>query len=102
MEEIESKSPIVAEPDNKPDAESKLAQAGKPSILKIKLSPSASFAEGVKFRASPTLVVEVLPAMVGAEFCIIMTGALLLPPPPQELTINKNMKHKALSSIILG
>ena len=102
MEEIEAKSLITADPDNKPDAVSKLAHAGIPTMLKTKLSPSASFAEGVKYSASPTLIVEVLPEIVGAEFCTTMAGALPPPPPPQELTKNTDIKSKALRSIILG
>ena len=87
IEKIEPTSLIAAEPDNKPYAVSKLAHAGMPAILKTKLSPSGSFADGVKFSASPTLIVEVLPEIVGAEFCTTVTG--VLPPPPPQEPINK-------------
>ena len=95
MEEIESKSDVVAEPDNNPDAVSKAAHAGMPVILTTKLSPSTSFADGVKFSASPTLIVEVLPEIVGAEFCTTVTGAPP-PPPPHELTTSNHIKSKVL------
>ena len=94
MDEIESKSAVVAEPDNNPDAVSKAAHAGMPVILKTKLSPSTSFADGVKFSASPTLIVEVLPEIVGAEFCTIVAGAA--PSPPHELTTSNDIKSKVL------
>jgi len=64
-----------------------------PAILKTKLSPSGSFADGVKFSASPTLIVEVLPEIVGAEFCTTVTG--VLPPPPPQEPINDEVNEQA-------
>jgi hypothetical protein len=66
-----------------------------PVILKTKLSPSVSFAEGVKLSASPTLIVDVLPEIVGAAFFITGTGALP-PPPPHELMTSNDVKSKEL------
>jgi hypothetical protein len=91
MEEIESKSSITAEPDNNPEAVSKVAHAGMPEILKTKLSPSASFADGVKFSASPTLIVDVLPEIVGGEFCTTVASEL---PPPHELITSNALPTK--------
>ena len=95
IKEIESKSAIAATPDNNPDSVSKVAHAGMPVILKIKLSPSTSFAEGVKFSASPTLIVDILPEIVGAKFCITGAGAPPLPP-PHELMMSNDVKSKEL------
>lgn len=95
IEEIESKSAIAATPDNNPDPVSKVAHAGMPAILKTKLSPSTSFAEGVKFSASPTLIVDILPEIVGGQFCITGAGAPP-PPPPHELMMSNDIKSKEL------
>jgi hypothetical protein len=75
---------------------SKAAHAGMPVILKTKLSPSTSFADGVKFSASPTLIVAVLPEIDGAEFCTTVTGAAPPPLPPHELTTSNNIKSIVL------
>lgn len=100
--EIESKSAIVAVPDNNPDAVSKFAHAGMPVILKAKSSPSASFDEGVKFSASPTLIVDTLPEIVGAQFCITGIGPPPAPPsPPHELMTSNDIKNNCFIGYLI-
>jgi hypothetical protein len=80
MANIESRSLFSGIPVNKPEEESKVAQAGMPVILKFKTSPSGSFAVGKKFKVSPTLKLlkSIAPVILGGEFVEIL-------PPPQEV-----------------
>jgi hypothetical protein len=66
--DIEPRSSAKGIPVNSPEDELKEAQAGIPVMLKVKISPSESFVVGRKFKASPTLISEILPEIVGAEF----------------------------------
>jgi hypothetical protein len=77
---IESKSSSPGTPDSEPEVELNSAHSGFPSIEKERLSLSGSLLEGVKFKFSPTLILEILPDIVGEEFCA--TGAFVLDPPP--------------------
>lgn len=96
IEAVESKSSVDGVPDNNPDEESKDVHEGFPAMLKAKSSPSTSFAEGIKSNTSPTLIVEILPEIVGAVFCITGFGLL---PPPHELIINKVTRRRLVRFI---
>lgn len=96
IEAVESKSSVEGVPDNNPDEESKDVHEGFPAMLKAKSSPSISFAEGIKSNTSPTLIVEILPEIVGAVFCITGFGLL---PPPHELIINKVTRRRLVRFI---
>ena len=77
-------------PVKRPEDVLKEAQAGIPVMLKVKISPSGSFVVERKFKASPTLISEILPEIVGAKFW--GTGAEEVPPPHE----NKKVKTKHL------
>lgn len=92
---MEPKSSSPGTPDSEPEVELNSAHSGFPSIEKERLSPSGSLLEGVKFKFSPTLILEILPDIVGEEFCTSGTFGLD-PPPPHDgskIIINKSSKE---------
>jgi len=80
IEYLESKSSSRGAPDSEPEVELNSAHSGFPSIEKERLSPFGSLLDGVKFKFSPTLILEILPDIIGEEFCT--SGAFVLAPPP--------------------
>ena len=93
---MEPKSSYPGTPDSEPEVELNSAHSGFPSIEKERVSPSGSLLEGVKFKFSPTLILEILPDIVGEEFCTRGTFGLE-PPPPHDgsrIIINKSCREE--------
>ena len=96
---MEPKSSSPGTPESEPEVELNSAHSGFPSIEKERVSPSGSLLEGVKFKFSPTLILEILPDIVGEEFCTSGTFGLEPPPPHEESKVIINKSGKEVPNI---